>query len=165
MKENSKVPSIRQVSSRLGVDAMAIYHYFSNKASLLEAVTTSLMEGIYEPTGNGDWKGEMARLSRSYLELLRSHPGLLETFLSMTSYGPAELFSDRLVTALAPLNLTQPKLEQIRNLLADYLHGVALAMQYNPDSLDMDCIDDSMGLIIGAIESSHRTNAGASPSP
>ena len=31
MCEEGKIPSIRKLASSLGVDAMAIYHYFKNK--------------------------------------------------------------------------------------------------------------------------------------
>ena len=47
MRENGKVPSIRQLAIELDIDAMAIYHYYANKAALLEALTVSLIEEIY----------------------------------------------------------------------------------------------------------------------
>lgn len=56
MLEEGKVPSIRKIAVTLDVDAMAIYHYFSNKDALLEAVTVSLIDEIYEPSGDGTGK-------------------------------------------------------------------------------------------------------------
>ncbi len=153
MKNGGRIPSIRQVSSKLGVDAMAIYHYFSSKSALLEAVTLSLIEDIYQPTAEGTWKEELSLLCRSYLELLRNHPGLLETLLSMTSFGPAQLFSERLAVALAPLDLNRPDFEQVRDLLVDYVHGVALAMQCNPGAIPIDSIDGPLTLIYNSLES------------
>ena len=68
MREEGKIPSIRKLATKLNIDAMAIYHYFDNKGALLEAITTSLIEDIYEPTifdkkncdkgGSDDWKHE-----------------------------------------------------------------------------------------------------------
>lgn len=152
MQQNGKLPSIRQIASELEVDAMAIYYYFANKAELLEAVTMSLIEGIYRPEPQSNWQQALVLLSKSYLELLRSHPGLLETFLTMKSFGPAQLFAKRLGEALDPLALSDEELKQVLDLLADYLHGVALAMQLNPGALELDCIDRPLSFIIQGLK-------------
>lgn len=152
MQRNGKVPSIRQVSGELGVDPMAIYHYFSNKAALLEALTVSLIDDIYEPKVGGNWQVELERLCKSYLELLKAHPGLLETLLTMNTFGPAQRFSQRLALAFAPLQLTEMAFKEAQDLIVDYMHGVALAMQCNPDALSSDCIDGSLGLVCKALE-------------
>ena len=56
MRESGKVPSIRGLATELGVDAMAIYHYFKNKNDLLEAITVSLIEEVAQPELNQDWR-------------------------------------------------------------------------------------------------------------
>ena len=152
MQENGKVPSIRQLSGVLGVDAMAIYHYFANKTALLEAVTVSLIEAIYEPIEGGEWRYELATLCKSYLELLKAYPGLLETLLTMESVGPAEVFSERLSAALEPLQLSGNEFTQAQDLVVDYIHGVALAMQCKPGVLSPDCIEGPMRLIFMALD-------------
>ncbi|WP_432473440.1 TetR/AcrR family transcriptional regulator C-terminal domain-containing protein [Amphritea sp. HPY] len=125
---------------------------FSNKSELLEAVTISLIENINEPKAGGKWQAELERLCKSYLELLGIYPGLLETLLSMDTFGPAQLFNQRLAIALAPLQLTQTAFTQALGLLVDYIHGVALAMQCKPDALSSDCIEGPLSLICSAIE-------------
>ncbi len=152
MQKNGKVPSIRQVSGALGVDAMAIYHYFSNKSALLEALTVSLIDDIYEPTVDGNWQVELERLCKSYLALLQTYPGLLETLLTMDTFGPAQRFSERLALALTPLRLSEATFTDAQDLIVDYMHGVALAMQCNPDNLSSDCIDGALGLVCKALE-------------
>lgn len=152
MQENGKVPSIRQLSGVLGVDAMAIYHYFVNKAALLEAVTVSLIEAIYEPKDGAEWQDELAKLCKSYLKLLETHPGLLETLLTMESFGPAEVFSERLSAALQPLQLSEQEFTHAQDLVVDYVHGVALAMQCKPGVLSSECIDGPMLLIFVALD-------------
>ena len=126
--ENGKVPSIRKVAGELNVDPMAIYHYFSSKAALLEAVTLSLVEEIYLPTGSDDWQAELRQLCESYLGLLKDHRGLLETLLTMSAKGPAQVFSERFYTALSPLQLNENQLKDAQDFLVDYLHGFALSM-------------------------------------
>lgn len=152
MQENGKVPSIRQVSSVLGVDPMAIYYYFSSKSLLLEALTISLISNIYEPKQDGNWQSELEKLSKSYLALLKTHSGLLETLLSMKSIGPVQVFTQRLSTVLSPLKLSDSACIEARDLLADYIHGVALAIQCNPENLSTDCIDGPLNLIRAGLE-------------
>lgn len=129
MVDNGKIPSIRQLAGSLDVDAMAIYHYFANKNALLEAVTVSLIEAIYEPKGTEAWQTELTTLCNSYLSLLQGHPGLLQTFLGMTPTGPANVFVGRFYIAIAPLNLTSEQVKEALDLLVDYLHGFALSLE------------------------------------
>lgn len=104
MKESRKVPSIRALASSLNVDAMAIYHYFKNKQALLEALTCSLVDEIYEPSCDEQWQTELQKLSVSYLQLLDDYPGLLTVLLSMDSVGPAEVFQTRFEVITQRLN-------------------------------------------------------------
>ncbi|WP_117233004.1 TetR/AcrR family transcriptional regulator [Vibrio maerlii] len=131
MQREGKIPSIRRLASSLEVDAMAIYYYFTNKAELLESITVSLVEDIYEPytqIQRSSWRLELQRLCESYLGLLQQYPGLLETLLSMESLGPAQIFTQRFEQVISPLALSQQDKDNAISLLADYLHGYALAL-------------------------------------
>ncbi len=138
MKEEEKVPSIRKLASNLNVDAMAIYHYFESKNKLLEAITTSLIEDIYEPKDNEDWKLELTTLCTSYLTLLNSYSGLLEILLSMNSDSPAVVFMERFQVIIKPLNLNDVSAKNALDLLVDYLHGYALALNCSSEHADLD---------------------------
>ncbi|MCP4116783.1 MAG: TetR/AcrR family transcriptional regulator [Desulfobacteraceae bacterium] len=158
MRSEGKIPSIRKLAAALNVDAMAIYYYFSNKNELLEAVTVSLIKEIYEPMDEGNWQNELMLLCKSYLKLLKEHPGLLETLLTMKSEGPSEIFIQRFHIALQPLSLDATTLKSAVDLLADYLHGFALAMNCNPEDehLNIDSVDGPLGFYITAIASDER---------
>lgn len=154
--EGGKVPSIRMVSNELNIDAMALYYYFSNKVELLEAVTVSLVEEIYEPAESKYWKNELTKLCISYLQLLKDHGGLMETMLSMSVEGPSEVFSERLNVALAPLNLDEKTLNDALALLGDYLHGFALAMHCSKEEelITIDMTKGPLSLYMRALEAS-----------
>lgn len=134
MKADGKIPSIRALAKELNIDAMAIYHYFNNKDSVLEAVAISLVEGIYEPTGTTRWQEEVSELGWSYLKLLGEYPGLLETLFKMKSSGPADVFMSRFNEIVDAINLTKSERQNAVNLLADYLHGFAFSMQFSSAS-------------------------------
>ncbi|MBW3694503.1 TetR family transcriptional regulator [Vibrio sp. T187] len=131
MKQTGKIPSIRGLAASLNVDAMAIYHYFSNKNALLEAITTSLIEDVYQPQETCNWQQELTKLSHSYLALLAEYPGLLNTLLSMESQSPAAVFAERYNLIIASLELDEETQKNGLDLLADYLHGFALALDCN----------------------------------
>lgn len=131
MGNEGKVPSIRKLASSLNVDAMAIYYYFENKQTLLVAITTSLIEDIYEPKVSEDWKLELATLCNSYITLLNEYSGLLETLLSMQSKSPAGVFIERFYIVIEPLKLDSVAAKNALDLLVDYLHGYAFALNCN----------------------------------
>lgn len=130
--EAGAVPSIRKLAQALNVDAMAIYHYYKNKATLLEAIAVSLIDEIYTPKPGHNWQTELLELSHSYLSLLSRYPGLLDTLLSMESDGPAMVFAARFKSIVLTLELAEKEEKSALDLLADYLHGYALAMSCNP---------------------------------
>ncbi len=128
MLELGKMPSVRALATALDVDAMAIYHYFTNKNALQEAIVVSLIEEIYQPQDNGQWQQELSQLCFSYVSLLHQYSGLLETLLKMETSGPAEVFIERFEQIVAPLTLSSETKKDAIDLLADYLHGFALAL-------------------------------------
>jgi len=156
MKEHGKVPSIRLLATRLNVDPMAIYHYFNNKNSLLEALTTSLVVDIYQPEGRSDWQNELKLLCVSYVEILREYSGLLQTMLSMSSYGPEQIFTERYKTIVSPLTLPPKTEKDGLDLLADYLHGFAYSISccHDESRINTNMMDGPLALICNVLESS-----------
>ncbi|AXY03378.1 TetR/AcrR family transcriptional regulator [Vibrio alfacsensis] len=156
MKKDGKVPSIRSLATQLNVDPMAIYHYFKNKNALLEALTTSLVEEIYQPKVNEDWQGELKNLCVSYIELLRECNGLLQTMLSMKTYGPAQVFTERYQVIVQSLGLSQEVEKDSLDLLVDYLHGFAFSISCCHDAslIKTEMLDGPLNLICSSLLSS-----------
>lgn len=152
LKEDGKIPSIRKLASALNIDAMAIYYYFDNKNALLEAVTVSLIDAIYDPVVSTNWRKELRTLCLSYLQLLCDHPGLMETLLGMSSVGPAGVFIERFERALLPLQLVAEHQKLALELLVDYLHGYALALNCQPEAtLTVEQLDGPLNFYMDAL--------------
>jgi len=137
---------------------MAIYHYFKNKNSLLEALTTSLVVEIYLPQERSDWQNELKHLCFSYIEILSEYSGLLQTMLSMASHGPAEIFTERYKTIVSPLALSKKPQKDGLNLLADYLHGFAFSISccHEEGIVKSEMMNGPLALICNALESSRN---------
>ncbi|MCO7223039.1 TetR/AcrR family transcriptional regulator [Pleionea sp. CnH1-48] len=153
MKKEGAIPSIRKLATELNVDAMAIYHYFANKNQLLESITTSLISDIYQPKPSEDWKTELHQLCVGYLNLLNQYPGLLQILLSMESNSPAMIFIERYESIISDLPLSSDNRKHALDLLVDYIHGFALAMSCDKQSLlNIEAFDGPFEFFCKAIE-------------
>ena len=68
--------SMRRVAAALGVEAMALYHHFSNKEALVKAVLERGTPGSL-PALTGQWRPALHALLRTVYEQLSAHPVLL----------------------------------------------------------------------------------------
>jgi len=155
MISGGKIPSIRSLSAELNVDAMAIYYYFKSKSLLLEELTTSLISEIYQPKKGLEWRGELRKLSKSYIALLSKYDGLLHTLLSMKSTSPANVFTSRFKIIMKKMKMSISIENASSNVLADYLHGYSIAMSCDiTGKLTVDDIDESLNIIFTGINAS-----------
>ncbi|WCP69242.1 TetR/AcrR family transcriptional regulator [Vibrio tubiashii] len=153
MLRDNKMPSVRGLATELSVDAMAIYHYFRNKNALQESIVISLIEDIYQPDSSEDWRAQLSQLCISYVSLLHRYPGLLETLLKMDSVSPANVFIERFETIVHPLALSPETTKHAIDLLGDYLHGFALALNCQPSSeLTLDMLSGPLNLVYQCLD-------------
>ncbi|MHB9003646.1 MAG: TetR family transcriptional regulator [Coriobacteriia bacterium] len=75
--------SMRRLGDALGVEAMALYHYFQNKDALLDAVAASIIEETGEalPLESADWKTVMLSGPASAGRAIAAHPNAGWLFL------------------------------------------------------------------------------------
>jgi AcrR family transcriptional regulator len=85
--------SMRKLGSELGVEAMSLYHYVSNKNDLLDAVLDLLYREIDLPLDAPDDKWEAALRSglSAFNDVLLAHPGAVELFTARPPTSPTAL--------------------------------------------------------------------------
>lgn len=73
-----------KIGAELGVEAMSLYHYVSNKDDLLDAVLDQLYDKIELPEvdAEADWEEPLRMALRSFNQVMLSHPGSLELFVN-----------------------------------------------------------------------------------
>lgn len=76
--------SMRKLGAELGVEAMSLYHYVSNKDDLFDAVLDLLYDSIQLPEGlpESDWEEAIRFGLRSFYDVVREHPLSLELFVN-----------------------------------------------------------------------------------
>jgi len=83
--------SMRRLGDALGVEAMAMYHYFPNKDAILDGVAARIIEetGPALPLESADWKTVMLSGPASARRAIEAHPKAAWLFFGR-QYGTAE---------------------------------------------------------------------------
>jgi AcrR family transcriptional regulator len=81
--------SMRSLASRLGVEAMSLYHHFPSKAALLTAVSRALSEEVAGRWVNPpkDWKDRIVALGRVEIETILAHPNAVLLLTARSNPG------------------------------------------------------------------------------
>lgn len=118
--------TMRALARRLGIDPMAVYHYFTDKEALLAAAAERSFASLRPrmPT-KGDWRTRVRALARAYLRTIHRSRELL---LYVTESGRVSAsFDEHFFSAIAPLGLSPRDRCTCRDALVDLLHGISLA--------------------------------------
>lgn len=81
--------SMRLLASRLGVEAMSIYHYFPSKDVLLSAVSRALEEEVAQQWLNPprDWRQRIVALGRIQVRTILAHPNAVLLMTARSNPG------------------------------------------------------------------------------
>jgi TetR/AcrR family transcriptional regulator, tetracycline repressor protein len=83
--------TMRRLSDALAVMPNALYTYFPDKASILDAVLDDLLGDVGPPRRRGNWRQALVALMSSYRRLLLTQPGLVALTVSRPMIGPNAL--------------------------------------------------------------------------
>lgn len=121
---------MRAVAKRLRVDPMALYRYVDSKEALLRAIARRRFSGLGSlPVIRGSWRARLFEVSARYLSVCEASPQLVQALIA-SSQAAEETRGEfeRLVRdATAPLHLSSANVRLLSEVLADFLHGFALA--------------------------------------
>lgn len=117
--------TMRALARRLGIDPMAVYHYFADKDALLGAAADrGFAELKPRLPAAGDWRARCRAVALAYFRTLRSR----ELLLHVTGAGRiSKQFDAHFFAEIAPLGLSTKDQHACRDALVDLLHGAALA--------------------------------------
>ena len=83
--------SMRKLGDALGVEAMSLYNYVSNKEDLLDGMVDEVFTEIGLPPEDAGWRSAMRQRAHSVRDVLGRHRWALRLIGSRTSPGPATL--------------------------------------------------------------------------
>jgi AcrR family transcriptional regulator len=142
--------SMRALARELGVDPMAVYHYFPGKDALVAAVAGAGFDQV-EAAATASrrargWRGRLRVLARAYLDMARAAPALTRHLAraapedgsatqSAATPDIALRFEALFLHAIRELDLTPARARACQHALVDCIHGHALAGADLPDGL------------------------------
>jgi AcrR family transcriptional regulator len=123
--------TMREVASRLGVEAMSLYNHVANKDDILDGMVDLVIEEFDLPPRGGDWRDAMRRRAVSAHEAFDRHrwaPPLLD---SRESSGPARLrYFDWVLGTLVEAGFSLDDAVRAFSLLDSYIYGFGI-QQFN----------------------------------
>ncbi|HEY5237570.1 MAG TPA: TetR family transcriptional regulator [Rhizomicrobium sp.] len=123
--------STRRLGARLGVEAMALYHHFPNKAVLLDRVAAKLLESIPLPTDETlGWRAWMGQAARSLRSAGLAHPHAFPLLSRSIPVPPVAL------RVLRIAGFSGRDAARMARVMAVFLNGVVLAEIADPAAMD-----------------------------
>ncbi|WP_353242502.1 helix-turn-helix domain-containing protein [Providencia sp.] len=127
--------SMRLIAKEMAITPMALYHYFSDKNSLIKAIGNTL----YHDVNVTDIKGvhpKIESLLFRYREKVIQFPQITLAIFNASALFPEQAIriTKELIQLLIELGLSTQQAVQWGHILIDYTHGEALAsatLEYN----------------------------------
>ena len=118
--------SMRRLAKDLGVEAMSLYHHFSSKEALLDAMIDVVFTEIVLPP-KGKWRDRLRARATSARAALVRHRWALGLMESRTSPGVATLqHHDGVLGCLRQNGFSIPAAAHAYSLLDSYVYGFVL---------------------------------------
>lgn len=133
LEEKGEAFSMRALAQSLGVDTMALYHYYAGKEELLLALMAQRFAALdpQQPpfTRRQAAPRRVLALCALYLELVSATPYFVRLMARglVTQADVAERFTALFEQAVEGLDLPEKTRLRGRDALVDFLHGYALA--------------------------------------
>lgn len=119
--------SMRRLAQRLGVEAMSLYHYVSNKDDMLDGMIDIVVGEVALPEHGGDWKPAMRRRALSAHAAFARHPWSIALMESRTNPGPASLrYYDAVLGSLRAGGFSVPMAAHAFSIIDAYIYGFGL---------------------------------------
>ena len=137
--------SMRLLGSRLGVEAMALYHHFPGKGGLLDAVMDELVaEWALPARGTQPPIARLRQLLRSYRATALRHPRAF-LLLAARRFNTERSFAmyERILEAFADLGLDPPESARWFRLIGGFASGAGMA-----DVASRERINDPTPLVL-----------------
>ncbi len=83
--------TMRRLAQELGVEAMTLYYYASNKDDILNGMVDIVVGEIELPAPDSDWKGAIRCTALSAHEVLQRHTWAASLMLSSSGFSDARL--------------------------------------------------------------------------
>lgn len=126
--------SMRTLAGELGVTAMSLYRYVSNKAELERLVVEAILQAIdTQSLGEGAWRDRLAILVERAWRAMRVHPAVVPLVLTRRQNSPSALrWGEAVMRALAEGGFRGKQRAIAFRTLLSYLIGAVQVEHFGP---------------------------------
>jgi AcrR family transcriptional regulator len=143
--------SMRKLGDALGVEAMSLYNYVSNKEDLLDGMVDIVFTEIGIPPDDADWRSAMRQRAHSVRDVLGRHRWALRLIGSRTSPGAATLAHyDAVFGALRRAGFSVDQAGDAYGMLNSYTIGFSVQealMPFETGEEAVELVRDLMGRV------------------
>lgn len=121
--------SMRKLGAELGVDPMAAYYYFPNKAAVLDGIADAVQAECPAPPGDDvPWENRLRGMIRAWRRVLRAHPRALPVLSTHPVWSESGLRQwEAAAQILYDVGFTPAEAFQAILCISGYVVGVTLA--------------------------------------
>lgn len=119
--------TMNAVSTRIGFTTMAVYRYFPNKETLLDAIVDAAHGSPPSPrTSRNEWRVEVSRWAHAKRDMLCARPWLAELPFVAAPHGPNWLsWLEALADPLSSMGLDPSDIGQMISIIDGYTRGAS----------------------------------------
>lgn len=118
--------TMRKLGQSLGVEAMSLYNYVSNKDDLLDAMVDAVHAEIELPDDHAEWKSAVRARSVSTRQVLAAHGWAIQLMQSRIASGPATLgHNDWVIGVLRDAGFSLAMTAHAFSVIDSYVSGFA----------------------------------------
>ena len=119
--------SMRNLASRVGVEAMSLYNHVRNKEDMLDGMVDVVFRQIDLPASGTAWRQAMRQRAISARQVLLRHPWAVALMESRSQPGPASLrHHDAVLGSLRTAGFTIQQAGHAYSVLDSYVYGFTL---------------------------------------
>lgn len=116
--------SMRKLAEALGVEAMSLYNHVKNKEDLLDSMLDVVVQAMYIPDLNGNWRQEIHQATLSSHQVLVANPWASVLMVSRPSVGLAKLAHFNAIQGcFCQAGLSPQMADKVRIVIDGYLYG------------------------------------------
>ena len=119
--------SMRRLGQALGVEAMSLYHYVSNKNDLLDSMADFIVSEFALPSKGSDWKAIIRESAMSAHAVLWKHPWACRLKVARPDAGPAALqYIDSIMGCLRRAHFSTQLTHDAHHAIFSHIYGFTL---------------------------------------